>query len=154
MCAGEIDDDAIEPAPPPGLSGLTAAQQSLAEFLEIDRDLLTAAGLTDQEEPRSNDDEAATDAWLAGFAAAESRDVLKLLLTGQAQQAGRRLKSRFLAWQRDRQPDDGPEKPRRTVAELREQADSAAEMRKQHEAVQRKKAETERNGASPRPTMK
>lgn len=145
MSAGEVDDDAIEPPPPPGLSRLTAAQLSLAEFPEIDRDLLTAAGLTDEEKPGSNaDDDAATEAWIADLPAAESREVLKLLLAGQAQQAERRLKARFLAWQRDRQPDDEPGKPRRTVAELRRQANSAAETRKRHDAVQRKKAEAER----------
>ena len=145
VSAGEIDDEAIEPPPPPGLSGLTAAQLSLAEFLEIDRDLLTAAGLTDTEGPGSHaDDDAAMEAWIADLPAAESRDVLKLLLAGQAPQAERRLKSRFLAWQRERQSDDEPGKLRRTVAELLELASSAAETRKQHEAVEREKAKAER----------
>src|SRR3990167_7222141 len=41
VSAGEVDDEATEPPPPPGLSRLTAAQRSLAEFLEVDEDLLT-----------------------------------------------------------------------------------------------------------------
>ncbi len=43
VSAGEIDDAAVEPSPPPGLSRLTAVQRSLVEFLEIDGDLLAAA---------------------------------------------------------------------------------------------------------------
>jgi hypothetical protein len=145
VSAGEVDDEGIEPPRPPGLSRLTAAQLSLAEFLEIDRDLLTAAGLTDEAKPGSHtDDDAAMAAWIADLPVAESREVLGLLLAGQAQSAERRLKARFLAWQRDRKSGGEPEKPRRTVAELREQANSAAETRKRHEAVQREKAEAER----------
>jgi hypothetical protein len=33
VSAGEVDEQAIEPQPPPGLSRLTAAQQALAEFM-------------------------------------------------------------------------------------------------------------------------
>ena len=47
VSAGGVDEKATEPQPPPGLSRLTAAQQSLAEFLEVDEDLLAAAGLSD-----------------------------------------------------------------------------------------------------------
>lgn len=145
VSVGEVDGDGIEPSTPPGLSRLTAAQLSLAEFLEIDPDLLTAAGLTDEEDPGGNADEGvAMEAWIADLPAAESRGVLTLLLAGQAQQAERRLKSRFLSWQRERRSDDESEKPRRTVAELLELANAAAETRKQYEAVQREKVEAER----------
>ena len=145
VSAGEVDVDASEPPPPPGLSRLTAAQQSLAEFLEIDRDLLMAAGLPDQQAPdldTKSDPEA--DAWIAELPTAEKIAVLKLLLTGHAQQAERRLKLRFLAWQRKQQPIGKPEPRRRTVAELQELAASAAETRKKQEAVQRRKVEAER----------
>ena len=70
--------------------------------------------------------------------------MLKLLLTGRVQQAEHKLKLRFLAWQRERQPIEKPETRRRTVAELQKLAVSAAEARKRQEAVQRKKAESER----------
>ena len=41
--AGELDPDAVEPPPPPGLGSLTAPQEALADFLRLDRDLLLAA---------------------------------------------------------------------------------------------------------------
>ena len=44
--AGEMmDDDDLEPLPVSGLGSLTAAQQALAEFLEVDPDLLAGAGM-------------------------------------------------------------------------------------------------------------
>lgn len=145
VSAGEVDEKAAEPLPPPGLSRLTAAQQSLAEFLEVDEDLLAAAALSDQQgsKPDSEGD-AELDVWIAAVPAAEKTVMLKLLLTGNAQQAERKLKLRFLAWQREQQSLVRPETRRRTVAELQELAASAAEARKRQEAVRRKKAEAER----------
>ncbi len=141
VSAGEVDEQAIEPRPPPGLSRLTAAQQALAEFLEVDEDLLAAAGLTDQQDLKSDSER---DAWIAMFPAAEKTATLKLLLTGHAQQAERELKLRFLAWQREQRSDAKQETRRRTVAELHGLSASSAETRKRREAVQRKKAEAER----------
>ncbi|MHB1076257.1 OmpH/Skp family outer membrane protein [Thiobacillus sp.] len=144
VSAGEVDEMAAEPQPPPGLSRLTAAQQSLAEFLEVDGDLLAAAGLSDQQVSKPDSEcDAERDVWIAALPAAEKTAMLKLLLTGNAQQAERKLKSRFLAWQHEQQPIEKPG-ARRTVAELQKLAASAAEARKRQEAVQRKKAETER----------
>ena len=145
VSAGEVDDGTTEPPPPPGLSRLSAAQHSLAEFLEVDQDLLSAAGLSDQQavKPDSKSD-AKLDAWIAELPAAEKAAMLKLLLTGQAQQSERRLKLRYLASQREQRPMGEAEPPRRTVAELQKLAASAAETRKTKEAAQRKKAEAER----------
>ena len=142
VSAGEVDEKTTEPPPPPGLSRLTAAQHSLAEFLEVDEDLLTAAGLSDQQatKPDSKGD-AELDAWIAELPTAEKAAVLKLLLAGHAQQAERRLKLRFLAWQREQRPTGEAELRRRTVAELQTLAVSAAETRKSQEAAQRKRAE-------------
>jgi len=145
VSAGEVDDGTTEPPPPPGLSRLSAAQHSLAEFLEVDQDLLSAAGLSDQQavKPDSTSD-AKLDAWIAELPSSEKAAMLKLLLTGHAQQSERRLKLRYLAWQREQRPMSEAEPPRRTVAELQELAASAADTRKMKEAAQRKKAEAER----------
>lgn len=145
VSSGEVDEKAIEPLPPPGLSRLTAAQQSLAEFMEVDEDLLAAAGHSDPQgsKPDSGSD-VERDVWIAALPAAEKTAMLKLLLTGDAQQAERKLKLRFLTWQREQQSVAKPETRRRTVADLHKLAASAAETRKRREAVQRKKAEAER----------
>ena len=41
---GEIDDGTLEAPVPPGLGDLNASLDRLADFLRIDRDLITAAG--------------------------------------------------------------------------------------------------------------
>jgi hypothetical protein len=144
VSTGEVDDEATEPPPPPGLSRLTAAQRSLAEFLEVDEDLLTAAGLSDQQAVKSDSrSDAKLDAWIAELPTADNAAMLKLLLTGHAQQAERRLRLRYLAWQREQRPKGEAELRRRTVAELQTLAVSAAETRKKQEAAQRKRAEAE-----------
>jgi hypothetical protein len=144
VSAGEVDEDATEPPPPPGLSRLTATQQSLAEFLEIGGDLITAAGLSDQHAPDLHTkSDAELDAWITELATAEKAAVLKLLVTGHAVQAERRLKLRLLAWQREQHPIGKHDARRRTVAKLQELAASAAETRKKQEAVQRRKVEAE-----------
>lgn len=148
VSAGEIEDAAVEPSPPPGLSRLTAAQRSLVEFLEIDGDLLAAAACGDQ--PQSDGDiesETAMDAWIAGLPDNDGRMAVKQLLMGRAQHAERQLKSRFLAWQREQGPDIDINPTQRTVAVLRELTKSAAETRNQQEAVQRKQAEAKRLAA-------
>lgn len=148
MSAGEIDEEAIEPPPPPGLSRLTAAQQALVEFLEIDRDLLAAAAFSDK--PQSDCDvggDAYMKDWIAGLPDKEGRVAIKQLLMGRAQQAERQMKSRFLAWQREQRPDIETSPMRRTVAVLRDLAKSAAETRKRQETIQRRKAEAKRQAA-------
>ena len=145
VTVGEVEDDDTEPPPPPGLSRLTGAQQSLVEFLEINADLVTAAGATDEQAPSEDTNgDPGSDAWLARLPEVEKMAVLKLLLSGQGQQAERQLKSAFLSWQRTRRPAAEADALRRTVAELRKLANAAAAVRLQQEAAQRMKAEAER----------
>ena len=40
-----MDDDEMEPLPVSGLGSLTSSQQALADFLEVDKDLLVGAGM-------------------------------------------------------------------------------------------------------------
>lgn len=145
VSAGEVSEKSAEPKLPHGLSRLTAAQQSLAEFLEIDENLLAAAGLIDPPGSKpAGERDAELDAWLAALPGAEKNAILKLLLTGQAQQAERELNLRFLAWRRDQSSGAKPVMPRRKVADLHKLAASAAEARKKQAAIQDKKAEAER----------
>jgi len=145
VSAGEVNEKSTEPEPPPGLSRLSAAQQSLADFLEVDEDLLFAAGLVDPPGSKhDSEDDAELDSWIAALPVAEKNAMLKLLLTRHAQQAERKLKLRFLAWRRDQPSGAKTATPRRKVADLLKQAASAAEARNNQAAIQRKKAEVER----------
>lgn len=70
--AGGLDDDALEPEPPAGLSDLTHSQQALAEFIEIDPDLLAAAATgSPRAAPIDSAQAAAIDAWLTGWSREE-----------------------------------------------------------------------------------
>jgi hypothetical protein len=138
--AGEVDDEAVEPEVPPGMSQLSAAQQALAEFLEIDPDLLAAAAAGSPSTLASADDDR-IDAWLADLAPGEMRPMLKLLLYGQSQQAERQIKSRFLAWQKKNAQRPAASARLRTVAELHSLASEAEQHRLQREAKERTRKE-------------
>ena len=147
VTAGEVAEDCLEPDIPPGLLRLTAAQQSLAEFIEVDPDLLAAAasespGMDDE----SSDTEVEMDEWLENVGIDEARASLKLLLKGQSQQAERQLRSRFLAWQKGRALQAERLKERRSVAELWKKAEVArkARLRRAEEELAQIKAEQRR----------
>jgi len=145
VSAGEVSEKSAEPQPPPGLSRLTAAQQSLAEFLEIDENLLAAAGLADPPGAKTGSEgDAELDAWLATLLEVEKNAMLKLSLTGHAQQAERKLERQFLTRRREQPSGAKPATPGRKVAGLYKLAASAGEARKKQAAIQRKKAEIER----------
>jgi hypothetical protein len=138
-----IDDDEMEPLPMEGLWNLTPAQQALAEFVEVDEDLLAGAGIgcpSLQDEATSKEQ---MDAWLAGLPQEGVTALLKLLLTGKGQQAERTLKNRFAAWRRGLQGQSS-EAPRRTVGELRKHAEAAEKVRQENEKREKEKREAKK----------
>jgi hypothetical protein len=144
VTAGEVEEGTREPLPPPGLSRLTAAQQALVEFLEIDPDLIAAAANGDAEIVEQADDtDQQMDAWIASLPATEGQQTLKLLLSGKTHQAERQLKSRFLKWQREQCSTRATVPSLRSVAELQALAKSAGQVRLQREAEQRAKLKAE-----------
>jgi len=97
VAAEMIDHDETEPISMGGLGSLTVAQKALAEFLEVDEDLLAGAGIgspasQDQDPPQEE-----ADAWLGGLPQDEVTALSNLLLAGKGQQAERALKNRFAA---------------------------------------------------------
>jgi len=150
VSAGEVDEHAVEPEVPPGMSQLSAAQQALVEFLEIDPDLMAAAAEGSQEIEDCWRDDDSAEVWLADLRRHEIETVFMLLLQGESQQAERWVKSEFSAWLKESgSRESPPEKPRK-VAKLRALAKEAEKLRRQHEvkvqaqqeADRRKKRET------------
>jgi hypothetical protein len=138
-----MDDDDMEPLHVDGLGSLTAAQRALAEFLEVDKDLLAGAGLgspASQDEGPSQKD---MDVWLYDLHQDEVTKILKQLLAGNGQQAERTLKNRFAAWRRGLL-GDRIEAPRRTVGALRRNADAAEKIRMEKQKRDRKEREIKR----------
>lgn len=138
VTSGEVGDEAMEPEVPSGMSQLSAPQQALAEFLEVDPDLLAAAAAGSTVIAESGADaEAGINAWLTQQSADDMRVVLKLLLQGQSQQAERQIKSRFLSWQKEHAQSAISSGTRRRVSELWESAAEVEKGRLQHEAQER-----------------
>lgn len=140
--AGELEDDALEPEVPPDLSALSPPQQALAEFIEVDPDMLAAAAAGSARV--SGADSAQVDSWLEEWSRAEMAAVLKLIARGRGQEAERQVKSRHAAWLKAQRPPPSTSAPRRNVGQLRELAQSASCVRREHAAAERAKQEAER----------
>nr|WP_187362484.1 hypothetical protein [Massilia rubra] len=130
---GDVDDDDMEPAVPAGLSRLTAAQQALAAFLEIDPDLLAAAAAGSAGQDAGLDDDS-VETWIAGLPKKEMGLVLNMLLHGESQQAERRVKSAFRAWHKESGSSEPGNAGQRSVADLRVLATQAEAVRMKQQA--------------------
>lgn len=125
---GIIEDDEMEPLPVSGLGSWTSAQQSLAEFLEVDTDLLAGAGIG---RPAAQDGEILPEEmkkWIDALPRDEVTTILQQLLEGEGRQAERSIKNRFAAWRRGLQADKTGA-PRLTVGELCRNAEKAQQKR-------------------------
>jgi hypothetical protein len=138
-----IDDDELEPRAVSGLGNLTAAQKALAEYLEVDQDLLSGAGIGGLAMQKDEISEKEMEKWIDTLTQDEVKTVLKHLLTGKGQQTERNLKTRYAAWQRDL-PNEKDEPPRRTLGELRQNAEKSQQIRVEEQEHKRKKLEIRR----------
>lgn len=144
VSAGEVGDNAVEPEVPPGMSQLSAAQQALVEFLEIDSDLVAAAAAGSQEIEDYWQDDDSVEVWVAELRRNEIETVFNLLLQGASQQAERWVKTEYLAWLKESGTrESSPAKPRK-VAELRTLAKEAEKLRLEREEKERAQQEAER----------
>ncbi len=138
-----VDEDELEPVPMEGLASLTPAQRALAEFLEIDPDLLAGAGMGS---PDLRDEALSPEAvarWIEGLPRDEVTAVLRQLIEGRGQQAERALKNRFAQWRKSLQGDSGGT-PRRRVSELLKNAEAAHAIRLDRQKREQEQAEVKR----------
>ena len=138
-----LDDDEMEPLSVSGLGSLTSAQQELAEFLEVDPDLLAGAGMGSPAAQNDDISQKEMENWIDDLPRDEVKTVLKQLLEGKGQQAERTLKNRLAAWRRGLQSDK-TEAPRRSVGELRQNAEKAQQIRMEKQKRDRKRREIKR----------
>lgn len=145
--AGELDDEAIEPPVPPGLDDLSAAQESMVEFLRIDDDLLSVAAQASAplSEMGLKHDEIL--AWIAKLPSMEKDEVLTRLVVDGEQTLVSELHQRFLKTRSGAAPNLSSS--RRTVAELIQSAEAHCKKRKRLEAEKRaqEKARRDREAA-------
>lgn len=116
-----MDDDEMEPICVSGLGDLTASQQALAQFLEVDPYLLAGAGMGSPSAPKAEILLQEMDMWVDALPGEEVHSILKQLLEGKGQQAERSIRNRFAAWRRGFQ-NNATDASRRTVGELRQNA--------------------------------
>jgi hypothetical protein len=138
-----MDDDAMEPISVRGLGQPTAAQQALAEFLEVDPDLLAGAGMGRPAAAEAEISAQEMDQWIDGMPGEEVKSILKQLLEGKGQQAERYIRNRFASWQRSSQSGNN-QSPRRKVGQLRQNAQKAREVRLEKEKQDQKQREIKR----------
>ena len=147
---GELRDSDREPPLPNGLQSLTPAQASLAEFMMLDPDWLAAAAETSPPLLADVVDDARFEPWLLGLTAAEMRDALRQLLRGNAQETERGLRTRFLNWDRTRNPGGAEPVARRTFAEIDARRDAARALRLRRERAANDAAEVRHIAERPR----
>jgi len=143
VAGGMVDDDETEPLSMSGLASLTAAQQALAEFLDVDPDLLAGAGMGRPAAPKAKILRKEMEKWVDALPRDEVNSILKQLLDGEGQQAERSIKNRFASWRRGLQADE-TDASRRTVGELRQNADKARQIRLEKQKRDRKQREIQR----------
>ncbi len=139
---GEVQIEEMEPMVLSGLSELTAAQQALAEYIEVDEDLLAGAGIGNPSAQLTVIDTAVLDSWLDELPRSEVHGYLRQMLDGQTADAARTLKRHYDAWQNKMAPksDQSP----RSVETLWQLAEEAKNLRLKKLAKARRQAEAAR----------
>ena len=138
---GEVPETTLEPTVPAGLSQLSAAQNALAAFLEIDADIIAAAAIGSAD---ASDRPESVDAWLQSLSPDELRSMLKSIVRADRPNPQREVASRYRAWHRQHAPQTAPEARRRSVAELRSLAVPAGEERRRRDALAREQQAADR----------
>ena len=135
----EVDDEDTEPPVPAGLGDLSAPLRAIADFLEIDEDLIVVAAAVS---PEVQDGEGLA-WWIASLPAEEKDTLLARAASGEGAQVQALLLRRFRA-----ASDSEPAASARTAAELWQAAGDHKAMRQQ--AEERRRSEEEARKAAAR----
>jgi hypothetical protein len=138
-----MDDDEEEPISVSGLGNPTAAQQALAEFLEVDPDLLAGAGMGSPAVQETEVSQREMEKWIDALPRDEVNSILKQLLERKGRQAERSVRNRFASWRLGLQTGD-TDAPRRRVGDLRQNAEKARLIRLEKQKRDRKQREIKR----------
>jgi hypothetical protein len=142
----EVADDEPEPPVPAGLGTLDAPLTAVAEFLCIDRDLLTAAAVGSPPATAGEPTSAQLRTWVLRLPAREKDTILSDLITG----GDSHLRGQLLRRYRDAHPTDtSTTTTRRTAGELLAAAADLRAERERRDAEQRERdrARRERSAA-------
>jgi hypothetical protein len=126
------DNSIREPMRPSGLGKLTTAQQALADFIEVDVDLLAGACAGDAALNGSEPDRQATETWLRAMPYDDLILLLADILDDRGSTAERELRLMHAAWLRTLKAEV-PADALRSLEELRKNSDLAAAKRMKRE---------------------
>ena len=137
-----VEDDDTEPPVPAGLADLSGALRAIADFLEIDEDLIAVAA---EASPALKEEPAAGLAdWIAALPAAEKDKLLTMVAQAEGPQVRALLLRRFRA---DSPSQNAPAGSTRTAAQLWAAAGARKTVREEAEA-QARRVEAERVAAA------
>jgi hypothetical protein len=128
---------------PPGLATLTAAQRSLADFLRLDDDLLTTAAQTSRPIQQAADDAGELATWVTRLPVTEKNRLMARVVLGEATRVRMELLRRF-------HDDNAPittVAPRRTVADLLDDAARRRADRQRRQVARQAEDEVRREQA-------
>jgi len=150
--AEEMDDGIpargpIEPVVPRGLRHLTAAQAALAEFLEVDTDLIEAAAAASAELSSKAASPESIDQWVGRLPGEEIRAAMTRIIQGEGLAVQTELQSQYHRLTVGSAAKISDKERRRTAGELLALADKIADKRKQRERGTRDRKERERLAA-------
>ncbi len=134
----EVDDEDTEPPVPAGLGNLSASLQAIADFFEIDEDLIAVAAASS---PSIQEPEGMA-GWIASLPAQEKDALLARVTAGEGAQVQALLLRRFRA-----ASGSPPATPARTAAELWQAAGDRKAAREKAAEQRRRKAEARRAAA-------
>lgn len=126
-----------EPPVPPGLTQLTGPQRALADFLELDADLLAAAAEDSPVPAHSPEADTGLPQWIAALPAAEKDALLLRSAQGTAPRLGPELLARY---RRATVPPASASSGRRSAADLLDAAHTLRAQREKREAQERAEA--------------
>jgi hypothetical protein len=128
-----VDDEDTEPPVPAGLADLSGALRAIADFLDIDEDLIAVAA---EASPALKDEPAAGLAdWIAALPAAEKDKLLTMVAEAEGPQVRALLLRRFRA---DSASQNAPAGSTRTAAQLWAAAGARKTVREEAEAQARR----------------
>jgi hypothetical protein len=135
----DVDDEDTEPPVPAGLADLSAPLQAIADFLEIDNDLIAVAA-TASPDVR---DSTGLAGWISSLPAKEKDTLLTRVTAGEGAQVQALLLRRFRAAR-----GAGPTASARTAAELWRAAGDRKATREKAEEQRRREAEARKAAAT------
>lgn len=135
----EIEDEDTEPPVPAGLDDLSASLRAVADFLEIDEDLIAAAALASPD--REDDDPGALAEWIAALPARQKDTLLERVASGDSAQVQVQLLRRFRESRADK---PGTAAPAARTAKQLWAAAGVLKTERERAAAERERAERAR----------